>query len=279
MTPSLSRTSQLIEKQLLGNSHRPWWMRFLFPFTLTPRQLACLGLIGTRYPKRGVPNEWLFGVWPVLCAIGLLIWNQYFPLIAFPKFLRAPLIIAYGLSCFDARELTAASQQGQTSVGVSVARSVFPISIWDIFTSLWCNRLLFLWVSLPGWLLSVGILLMTDLPRMMILNVPLIMAILSLLVPFASTLALVSSNLRSTLRLWLFLILPSSIVGLALILLLQFGVFGYLFAMRPDAAWPFVGFLAMGLITLCLGFLKAISVFRLDAGTQALGAELRWFGR
>ncbi|MEM8736703.1 MAG: hypothetical protein AAGG44_20905, partial [Planctomycetota bacterium] len=208
-------------------------------------------------------------------AIALLIANQFFSLVAFPRFLRIPLLLGFALSLIDFRIFQTMSDASQAGA-VFTSRTQQPILSRELLWALFKNRLLFLWNALPGWIIAVGILLFTDIPVAMVIQPPLILGIASLLVALYLWVSIVTSNLRSCWQVWWLIVLPWSLFSIAAILLIQFGVLGSILAMRPELAWLFLVastallFIGAGLVSM------VITKMRLDESTTTLANAIRY---
>jgi hypothetical protein len=259
-------------RRLLGEDARSWLTKLLIPWRLSPRQIAVLGLVGIRYPRRSLLSEFTWGSWPVIMAIGLLITNQYMPLLGLPRFLRLPMILATAISLVDFRIFENAATDGSNN---STSQAQFPMTLGEIFWALVKNRFIFLWSLLPLWLLAAGILLLTDVPRQMIIHPPLIAATLSMMFPVVVTVGVANSHMRSTWATWLLLVFPWSLVGFSAMLVVQFGVVGYLLALRPDLAWTWLG---VGMLLVLLGagvFFWLAPRFSPDRSTSPLANAMK----
>ena len=210
------------------------------PFRLGEREHAILGLLGLHFARRGRLSEMFPTIWPILMAIGLIVINQYMTLVALPKFLRIPLVAAFAVSLIELREIGASSHKADVQLGFSIARAVFPISLWEIWRALLRNRFLLAWMLMPGWALAIGLLLMTDIPRSMIFQPPLMFLVLSFLSTAPTVLNYAICNLSSTWKSWLLLQIPVWFLSIMSSVIAFACIGGYLLAMRPDAAWMFV---------------------------------------
>ncbi|MEC8555928.1 MAG: hypothetical protein VXZ82_13045 [Planctomycetota bacterium] len=262
---------------LLGSHQRSLLDRILCPFRLTGRQLAVLGLLGIRFPRRSRWQELIVGFWPLPFCIAMLALNQFYPLRGLPPFLRVPLIMVFALSLANFREFSAAYAKGNLAMGFAASRSIFPYSIREIFTSLLANRLLFAYGVLPGWAVSIGILLMTDIPLEVIWGTPVILMCVNLLAPLYCTIVFVSSNLRSCWQTWVLVLTPWSLLTMAAWIVLQFSVAGNMLAQRVDLAFVYLGVVAVLVCSGAVLFLWTVRKLRSDETTTAISQTLRRF--
>ncbi|MFK7735781.1 MAG: hypothetical protein AB8B50_07130 [Pirellulaceae bacterium] len=259
-------------KRLLGEGTRPWLARLLIPWELSPKQISALGLVGIRYPRRSELFEFTWGFWPVIMAIGLYITNQYMPLVGLPRFIRLPMLLATAISLVDFRVFEGAANEGSAN---TTSQAQFPITIGEIFWALVKNRIIFLWSLLPLWLLAAGILLLTDTPRQMIIHPPLIAAALSMTFPVVAIVGVANSHMRSNWSTWLLLVWPWCVVGFSAMLMVQFGVVGYLLALRPDLAWMWLG-ITTAIVMLGAGvFFLLAKRFAPDRSTSPLANSMK----
>lgn len=269
-TPSV----QARREQRLGKT---WHPRFWTPIRLSSRQHAILGLLGIHYPRTGQFNELSSGLWPVLAASGLLIVNQYVSLVALPRFLRWPLVLSFFLSLVILRELSAASNHNNSEnhLGFSPARAMFPISVWQIWQALFVNRCLMIWQALPGWVVAMILLSMTDMPREMIYHPPLLCAVLSLVFSSSVVLAFAASNLRSCWKNWLFVQIPIGVLAVVAAICAFGGVGGFLIALRYDMAWRFMGIIAILQLPIAVFYCYKLEQGWMDQTTFNINRMLR----
>lgn len=250
-------------------------IRYWLPLKLSSHDRALLGLLGINYPRDGSLGQLLKGIWPVLAAVSLLITNQYITLVAFPKFMRLPLLLSFCFSLVELREVHASKAGSQAQIGFSAARALFPMSVWQLWRAVFVNRLIFLWQAVPGWLIAIALLLKTDIPRDMVIHPPLIVAAFSLLFTAVVTLTFMTCNLRSSWKNWLLVQIPIAVANLCFTLLAFAGVGGYLMAMRVDAAWACLFAIATTLMPLTIFYGFLLNRNWLDMATVSVTRTIR----
>ena len=211
--------------------------RLLRPLLFDSKQLSCLGLLGIRNPRGKSFAEIVPGFAAVPVAIGLVAFNQFYPLAGIPGFLRFPLILSFAIALVDFREVSSSMVRGEQALGFTLARSLFPFSYPDILSVLLKNRILLQLEAFPGWAVALALLATTDIPKVFLFNIPAILIALNLLIPLLSAATFSTGNLRSCWKAWLLCVIPWSILVGLFFIGLQVGVFGYFMSMRVDLAW------------------------------------------
>jgi len=135
--------------------------------------------------------------------------------------------------------------------------------------------LLFAYSVLPGWCVSIGILLLTDFPLEVIWGTPVILMCVNLLAPLYCTIIFVSGNLRSCWQTWVLVLTPWSLMTMAAWIVLQFSVAGNMLAQRVDLAFVYLGVVAALICSAAVLFLWTIRKLRSDETTTAISQTLR----
>lgn len=226
-----------------------------------------LGIAGIESWRFSLWKLFFAGCWPALMALTLWGIYQYQSLIALPRFLRLPLLLSFAFSAVEFRIIIA----GASSVPpFSLPNHLFPHTFADMAKSMalqWFKRL---FVVAPSWLLAIGVLLLTDIPRPMVVALPICSAAFNFILMVALNCYYAVGSMRNggygfALR------IANGLFALTLMGTLAFGVGRPYLMMRPDLIWPSLVGLAVQYVMFFFFLLHLVDGGRIDqSGSESL---------